>query len=111
MRSELVNSVCTCTIQAAPISVAFSTMKSVRAFLIGAKSSHRSGGIRSGRVCSTQVSVPPFLPVSVTSGQPFAMLAVEHHKLRPRTEAHDGKEVMRLLWQERKRLPRAQGLL
>jgi hypothetical protein len=42
MRSALVKSVCTGMIRAAPISAAFSTMKSVRAFLIGANSSQRS---------------------------------------------------------------------
>ncbi len=37
--------VCTGRIRATPSSTAFSTMKSVRAFLIGANSSHRSGGM------------------------------------------------------------------
>ena len=44
MRSELVKSVPTGQMRRAPISAAFSTMKSVRAFLIGAKSNQRSGG-------------------------------------------------------------------
>ena len=52
IRSELVNSVWTGMIRAAPISAAFSTMKSVRAFLIGANSNHRSGGSCRGLVCS-----------------------------------------------------------
>lgn len=60
-RSELVNLVKTGQIRVAPISAAFSTIKSVRAFLIGAKSSQRSGGSFCSRVCSSQVISPPRL--------------------------------------------------
>ena len=42
--SEFVKSVCKGRMRATPSSVAFSTMKSVRAFLIGANISQTSGG-------------------------------------------------------------------
>ena len=67
MRALLVKSVATGRIREAPISAAFSTMKSVRAFLIGAKRSHRSGGSRWGALWRRQRSVPPRLPASATS--------------------------------------------
>ena len=52
--------------RAAPSSAAFSTMKSVRAFLIGAKTSQRSGGRRCGRPGARQATAPPSRPVRVT---------------------------------------------
>ena len=48
-------------------SMAFSTIKSVRVFLIGAKSSQRSGGGRSALLCVKQLSAPDFLPACVIS--------------------------------------------
>ena len=67
IRSAFVNSVCTGRMRRHPISAAFSTMKSVRAFLIGAKRSHRSGGSACARVCASGLSRPPRLPASATS--------------------------------------------
>ena len=61
MRSELVWSVWTGWMRAAPSSAAFSTMKSVRAFLIGAKTSHRSGGSSCGAEGATSSTAPPRL--------------------------------------------------
>ena len=63
--------------RAAPSSAAFSTMKSVRAFLIGAKTSQRSGGRRCGRPGARQVTAPPSRPVRVTGAEPLAVAAVE----------------------------------
>ena len=69
MRSALVKRVCTGRIREAPSSAAFSTMKSVRAFLIGANSSHRSGGICNGRVWAAQTRTPERRPASATSAR------------------------------------------
>ena len=54
-------------IRATPSSVAFSTMKSVRAFLIGANMSQRSGGRRCGLPGARATSRPPRRPRSATS--------------------------------------------
>ena len=53
--------------RAAPSSVAFSTMKSVRAFLIGANISQTSGGSRCGAAWATSTSEPPRLPTASIS--------------------------------------------
>jgi hypothetical protein len=63
--------------RAQPSSVAFSTMKSVRAFLIGANRSQRSGGLRCGWPGARAMSVPPRRPSGRDLGDPFAVAAVE----------------------------------
>ena len=76
MRSELVKSVEIGKIVAAPNSVAFSTMKSVRAFLMGANNSQTSGGSCSALVLYA-FKGGGFLVACLYFGLPFAIFAVK----------------------------------
>ena len=69
MRSELVKrGLHRHRMRRTPISVAFSTMKSVRAFLIGANSNQRSGGMDLRfRLFTYRPRIPPRLPASATT--------------------------------------------
>ena len=69
MRFALVKSVCTGKIQLTPISVAFSTIKSVRDFLIGANINQRFGGSCKRCVCKVHFTIPFRFPATITSAR------------------------------------------
>ena len=112
MRSALVKSVCTGRMRATPSSTAFSTMKSVRAFLIGAKISQRSGGCScSGRSAASQQQRSAALAGLGHLGRPFAVAPVEEQHDSAGRQPHHGEEIMRLIPVERNRLPLPQRVL
>ena len=72
-------------------------MKSVRAFLIGANRSQRSGGRRCGRPARAQTSSPPRRPASATSADHSPSRPLKTSEPRADAEPHHREEIVRLL--------------
>ena len=110
IRSELVNSVCTGRSRATPSSTAFSTMKSVRAFLtgrehqpeIGRRPAAASAQGRSARPCVCRLG---------DLGQPLAVAPVENQNFGRRHLPHHPEKVMRLRLGRGNRLPRPERVV
>ncbi len=111
MRSELVWRVCTGRMRRTPSSTAFSTMKSVRAFLIGAKTSQRSGGKVCGLVSTSHTAMAPRLPASARRRRHSPSRPLKSRITAHPPQPHHPDKVVRLIVRQPHGLPLAKRLV